>query len=376
MSTWNRGKQRITYFLMLCVLICPFILRRVGEGVLLSSSIGIMIICMLLFMGTSVNLTTVISRREWSIFIVTILLLFISLIKNRSFGVVITYLNMCMFLILLNNVSFTLRQVQFIRVLTIALLYLLVSDFKFRWKYGILWVYDGYDNINLNTYGILLLVLYFNVVSLIGLLVKKRWIRDIAFVVATGVALYYIWQTACRSAIISILFLVGIIFIERLNYRKILFLLVLAGAIVPILYISSYEVLGDFQLLGKSLYTGREAVWLHTWEIIKDAPILGSGTSESLVISIGEITDSAHNIYLAFWKTVGLAPTLLFVWCLLNGRHVDEMTPHNVLSKKAFLACMVVSLVETLLNDANYNFLFMMLLMEVDENSAVKRRFI
>ena len=376
MSTWNRGKQRITYFLMLCVLICPFVLRYMGEGVLLSSSIGIALICIFLLLSTVINFNIVVKRRDWIIFIITIVLLFMSLLKNRSFGVVITYLNMCMFLILLNNVSFTLRQVQFMRILTIGLLYFLISGFKFRWKYGVLWVYDGYDNINLNTYGILLLVLYFNVVSLIGLFVKKRWIRDAAFVVATVVALYYIWQSECRSAIISILFLIGIIFIERLNYRKILFLLVLAGAIVPILYISSYELLGDFQLLGKSLYTGREVVWLHTWEIIKNAPILGSGTSESLVISIGEITDSAHNIYLAFWKTIGIAPTLLFVWCLLNGRHVDDMTPHNILSKKAFLACMVVSLVETLLNDANYNFLFMMLLMEVDENSAVKRRLI
>ena len=376
MSTWNRGKQRITYFLMLCVLICPFVLRYMGEGVLLSSSIGIALICIFLLLSTVINFNIVVKRRDWIIFIITIVLLFMSLLKNRSFGVVITYLNMCMFLILLNNVSFTLRQVQFMRILTIGLLYFLISGFKFRWKYGVLWVYDGYDNINLNTYGILLLVLYFNVVSLIGLFVKKRWIRDAAFVVATVVALYYIWQSECRSAIISILFLIGIIFIERLNYRKILFLLVLAGAIVPILYISSYEILGNFQFLGKSLYTGREVVWLHTWEIIKNAPILGSGTSESLVISIGEITDSAHNIYLAFWKTIGIAPTLLFVWCLLNGRHVDDMTPHNILSKKAFLACMVVSLVETLLNDANYNFLFMMLLMEVDENSAVKRRLI
>lgn len=376
MSTWNRGKQRITYFLMLCVLICPFVLRYMGEGVLLSSSIGIALICIFLLLSTAINFNIVVKRRDWIIFIITIVLLFISLLKNRSFGVVITYLNMCMFLILLNNVSFTLRQVQFMRILTIGLLYFLISGFKFRWKYGVLWVYDGYDNINLNTYGILLLVLYFNVVSLIGLFVKKRWIRDAAFVIATVVALYYIWQTECRSALISVFFLVVIIFIERVNYKKILFLLVLAGAIVPILYISSYEILGNFQFLGKSLYTGREVVWLHTWEIIKNSPILGSGTSESLVISIGEITDSAHNIYLAFWKTIGIAPTLLFVWCLLNGRHVDDMTPHNILSKKAFLACMVVSLVETLLNDANYNFLFMMLLMEVDENSAVKRRLI
>lgn len=376
MTTFNRGKQRITFFLLICVLIAPFVLREMGEGVLLSSSTGIMLIAIFLFLATALNFTTAIKRRDWIIFIIAMAFLFLSLFKNGSFGVVITYLNMCMFLILLNNISFTLRQVQIVRVLTIVLMVSLISTFKFKWKYGTLFVYDGFDNINLNTYGILLLVLYFNVVSLIGLFIKKELTRDIAFAIATLVALYYIWQSECRSAIISVLFMVGIMFIKRVNYRKILFLLVLAGVIVPIVYISSYEILGDFQFLGKSLYTGREVVWLHTWEIIKNAPILGTGTSESLVISIGEITDSAHNIYLAFWRTIGLAPTLLFVWCLLNGRHIDDMTPHNVLSKKAFLACMVVSLVETLLNDANYNFLFMMLLMEVDENSVVKRRLI
>ena len=376
MTTWNRGKQRITYFLLLCILISPFVLRRMGEGVLLSSSTGIMIICIFLFLCTAVNFNTVIKRRDWAIFIITIVLLFLSLLKNGSFGVVITYLNMCMFLILLNNISFSLRQVQFVRVLTIVLLASVISTLKYKWKYGSLWVYDGYDNINVNTYGIILLILYFNVISLVDLLVKKRIVKDIVFVVSSVVALYFIMQSACRSAMISLFFLVGIIFIEKINYRKILFLLVLAGIIVPIFYISSYEVLGGIQLLGKSLYTGREAVWLHTWEIIKNAPILGSGTSERIVISIGEITDSAHNIYLAFWKTLGLAPTLLFVWCLLNGRHVNEMTTYNAWSKKTFLACMVVSLVETLLNDANFNFLVMMLLMNVDVDLSHKRRLI
>lgn len=376
MTTWNRGKQRITYFLLLCILISPFVLRRMGEGVLLSSSTGIMIICIFLFLCTAVNFNTVIKRRDWAIFIITIVLLFLSLLKNGSFGVVITYLNMCMFLILLNNISFSLRQVQFVRVLTIVLLASVISTLKYKWKYGSLWVYDGYDNINVNTYGIILLILYFNVISLVDLLVKKRIVKDIVFVVSSVVALYFIMQSACRSAMISLFFLVGIIFIEKINYRKILFLLVLAGIIVPILYISSYEVLGGIQLLGKSLYTGREAVWLHTWEIIKNAPILGSGTSERIVISIGEITDSAHNIYLAFWKTLGLAPTLLFVWCLLNGRHVNEMTTYNAWSKKTFLSCMVVSLVETLLNDANFNFLVMMLLMNVDVDLSHKRRLI
>ena len=211
-------------------------------------------------------------------------------------------------------------------------------------------------------------------------------------VIKTVGGVTYFAESDFRSALVSEFFLVVIVFIEKVNYKKMLFLLVLSGFLIPVLYISLHETLGGLDFLGKSLYTGREAVWLHSWEFIKEAPILGSGTSERIVVQIGEITDSTHNIYLAFWKAIGIAPmlmflwcllngentntTLLFVWCLLNGRHVDEMTPHNVLSKKAFLACMVVSLVETLLNDPNYNFLFMLLLMNVDEEFNQKKRWI
>lgn len=376
MTKANRKKQQVTFFLMLCVLISPFVFRYMGEGEFLTSVGGMIITLVSLFICTIINFNMVIRRRDWMIFIVTIVLLAVSFFKNRSYGVVVTFLNLCLLLIVLNNVSFSLKQVQIIRIFAILLLSLLISDFRFFWKYGMLWIYDGYDRVNSNTYGILLLVLYLNVVSLIDLSIKKKFVKYILFVVSTFVAFYYISQSDCRSALLSVLFLLGIVFIEKLNYKKTLFLLVLAGFLIPVIYVSLYEMLNGFQFLGKSLYTGREAVWLHSWEIIKNAPILGSGTSERIVVEIGEITDSTHNIYLAFWKAIGIAPMLMFLWCLLNGKNIHSITPRNLWSKKTFLACMVVSLVETLLNDPNYNFLFMLLLMNVDDDLNVKRRLI
>ena len=376
MTKVNRVKQRLTFLLMLCVLICPFVFRYVGESELLTSVWGMLLTFIFLMLCTVINFNLVIRQKDWLIFIVTIVLLLISFFINRSQGVVIIFLNLCMFLVVLNNVSFSLKQVQIMRVSAILLLCLLISDFRFFWKYGMLWIYDGYDRVNSNTYGILLLVLYFNVVSLIDLSIKNRILKKILFIVSTLVAIYYISQSDCRSALLSILFLVIIVFIEKLNYKKVLFVLVLAGFLVPIIYISLYETLGNIQFLGKSFYSGREAVWLNTWELIKNAPILGSGTNEKIFIGIGILTESAHNIYLAFWKTLGIVPMIMFLWCLLNGKNIHSITPRNLWSKKTFLACMVVSLVETLLNDPNYNFLFMLLLMNVDDDLNVKRRLI
>lgn len=376
MTKSNKKKQQTTFLLVLCVLICPFVFRYMDIGTFLTSSWGMILTFVSLLACAATNYNIVVKRSNWILFTVTIVLLFTSFLKNGSYGVVVTFLNLCLFLIVLNNVSFSLRQVQIARIVAIVFLVLLISDFKFIWKYGELLIYDGYEKINLNTYGILLLALYLNVVSLIDLSIKKKIIKYILLVIATPVALYYISQSDCRSALVSVFFLVVIVFIEKVNYKKMLFLLVLSGFLIPVLYISLHETLGGLDFLGKSLYTGREAVWLHSWEFIKEAPILGSGTSERIVVQIGEITDSTHNIYLAFWKAIGIAPMLMFLWCLLNGENINTMTEKNVWSKKAFLACMVVSLVETLLNDPNYNFLFMLLLMNVDEEFNHKKRWI
>lgn len=367
----KRIRQRFSYLFVICILLCPFLLRLAGEGKLLTSTIGIIGTFGFLIACSAINFKAI-NKRDWTVLLLALLFLFVSAIKNRSYGVVVTFLNISLFLLVLNNISFSIRQVQFIRALTIGLLYLLMSSFKFRWKYGSMWVYDGYENINLNSYGLLLMMLYFNLVCFADLIFKKRVIKNIIFVVLTIWALYDIRVTACRSAIVAVIFFCVLLFIDKANYKKILIVLVLAGLLVPVFYVSMYEILGDIKFLGKSLYTGREVVWLNTWEAIKGSIILGAGTNMGILSIDGELTDSAHNIYLGFWKTIGFVPMLTFVWFLLRGRNTDVVTPRNSVAKKAFLSCMVVCMVETLLNDNNFNFLVMLLLVNL-ENSRFSR---
>lgn len=369
----KRIRQRITYLLMLFVLLCPFVLRFTGEGKLLSSVLGIIGIFVFLVICSVINFKAI-NKRDWIILLVSLFFLFVSVIINKSYGVVVTFLNMSLFLLVLNNVSFSIRQVELIRLITIVLLYLLITSFKFRKKYGVLWVYDGYDELNLNTYGLLLFMLYLNLACFLDLIIKKRLIKGIIFVGLTVFSLYNIWETACRSAIVSLIFFCGLLLVDRCNYKKVLLVLVFAGLLVPVFYISLYEILGSIEFLGKSLYTGREIVWLNTWEAIKSSIILGSGTGVGILSVDGELTDSAHNIYLGFWKTVGIVPMLSFVWFLLRGRNSATVTPQNLVAKKAFLCCMVVCMVETLINDSNFNFLVMLLLINVENSRSSRER--
>ena len=136
MTKANKKKQQTTFLLVLCVLICPFFFRYMGIGSFLTSSVGMILTFVSLLACAATNYNIVVKRSNWILFTVTIVLLFTSFLKNGSYGVVVTFLNLCLFLIVLNNVSFSLRQVQIARIVAIVFLVLLISDFKFSWKYG------------------------------------------------------------------------------------------------------------------------------------------------------------------------------------------------------------------------------------------------
>lgn len=128
-----------------------------------------------------------------------------------------------------------------------------------------------------------------------------------------------------------------------------------------------YTILGNFDFFGKSLFTGRQDVWNEVWQTIKHSPIIGTGT-KYLIEWSGNVTDSAHNTYWGFWKTVGVIPFISFVLFMFAGKNVKFNNSKNDIAKKAFLACMIICVVETLLNDSNYNFLFLLLLLIGEDN--------
>lgn len=362
----NNQTQTASYFCILCILFCPFVLRLIGTQDFLSSTASIIIISICWTICWALNFKETTKIAELIIFIINCLFLILSMLRNGSLGVVITYYNIMVGLMVLNNISFSSRQIKTIRFFEVFLLTSLLLSFSYTWQYGSIWVYDGDNHINSNTYGILLLLLYLNIMCLIDSFTLKVRKKIILLVVLTIVAIYYIGQSGCRSAIIAVLTFFVLNIYKQYKYKKFLLFFVIMGLTLPVIYISMYEILGNVEFLGKNLFSGRQMLWRNTWNAIKEALFLGSGTTEKIQIGNGLATDSTHNVYLAFWKTIGIVPLISFIWLLFRGKNTNWALYNNSVNRKAFLSCMIICMVETLLNDNNYNYLVMLFLMEAE----------
>ena len=101
---------------------------------------------------------------------------------------------------------------------------------------------------------------------------------------------------------------------------------------------------------------------------------MGSGTIFGMTSSSGgTLTDSAHNVFWGLWKTVGVVPLIVFVYCICKGKNIGKVTKVNKIEKKMFLACIVISAFETVFNDSNlYIFFISLLLTQKEAEEEVK----
>lgn len=95
-------------------------------------------------------------------------------------------------------------------------------------------------------------------------------------------------------------------------------ILVLGGYLFPLLYIYLYGKYGNDGLtfMGKELFTGREYIWNYNIENLTSSPInLLFGTNK---ISIYQIENNLHNMYLTFLIRIGVVGVSLY-WILFLG---------------------------------------------------------
>lgn len=365
-------KDNISFACLAFALYIPFVLRVFPFQVLLSSDISLICTMFLLLACFLLNFSNVMKANQTILLIVNVVVLFLGAIKNQSLGVVITYLNVVICLLLLNNVSFTYRQIKFIRLSVLLLIIVLLASFTYKWQYGSLWVYDNELHINSNTYGLLLLAIYLHTISLYDVVTnKKRW-RVISIII-TPIVLLLVWFSGCRSALLAIAFFALLLARDKMNYRQALQMLVIIGLAFPVIYIYLSNAMENIQILGKSLFSGRQTVWMQAFVYICKSPFLGTGTNTYFRLENGLITDSAHNVYLAFCKTMGIIPMFSFIYFLFYGVKKSNVPQKIAIGRKAFLAVLLVCVVESILNDTNYNVIFALLLMKCRCEEEEKR---
>ena len=349
-------KQEITGVLVLFTLVLPFIMSFVGMHVLLSSHISIIFVAILLTLCWMFNFSETTSKTEFLFLIVNAIFLLLNVLFNASYGIVLNFYSYIISFLIFENLTFSVRQMKAIRISVSVCIAVLLFSFEITKAYDFLFITYRGNTVNTNTYGILWLALCYNLILLIDLYSESKW-KILCFLVVIGWSGKFIWDSICRTAIMALAFFCVIFVVKKWNCKKILLMLVLIGLVFPSIYILMYEFLGDVEILGKSLFSGRQIVWLSTWEYIRNAPILGSGTANMINMGNGAFTDSAHNVYLGIWKTLGIVPLTTFIIYLFKTKD------YTAIGKKAFLSCLLICIFETLLSDPNYNLIFVSLLM-------------
>ncbi len=288
-------------------------------------------------------------------------------------GCILTFYNILLMLQILNNIEFDMKYVQRIRLSIVILLgtWLLSLDTQYSYT-GILIENHG-GAINANMFAILLLAVYFNFYLLIESSLRKRLIKKISLVSITALTIYYILISNCRIALIVIFVsLLGLLFKNTIkkNYKLFYKCILLCSFLFVILYIYLWFTKGiNFYIMGKPFFTGRNYVWESTLELIKKYPIWGSGT-EIMIQGFGNhIYNSAHNVYLAFWKTIGIIPTITFCIYFAKGKNMDNISDNNICAKIFLLSFIIISTTETIFNDSDIVLFIMMIFLTIKQNS-------
>lgn len=369
----------ITYCLLSILVLLPFLFALFGSEKTLSTPVSISISAVLITICFLLNFKECCNRNDILIVTLTGVFLIITAVIHGNMGVVVTFYNLLLLLILLNNLQIEKKRVQRLRFFQSLLLSVLLFSFQYKFYYGYIYVYKKIDLsvelINPNTFALLALALYFNLFLLISQSAMGKGLKKVLLFFIGAAAVIVIYLSACRSALFALFLFFVLHFIKKwrlLKYKKVLLGLMLFMVIFPPVYLWMNNHMASFMLLGKSFFTGRQNVWRSAFDFIRSHLIFGSGTDNPFQIGSGRYTDSAHNTFLGFWKTVGIVPAAAFFAYALRGKNIAEVTGQNIAAKKMFLCCILICSVETLLNDSDLYIFYVFLLLTIKQDCAAE----
>ena len=332
-----------------------------------SGTVLLLILVVLLLLLIFLNLGSI-RPRYFLLLIVNILSGMGTLLLHEGTGVVLIFQILFMSILSFNVISLSKkarRNVYFICCLGLLLVVLTASSI-YR-VYDWIFITDRYGNlINNNTLGIFSVAFCFSSLLWNDLRVSKRWTKFLPIVFFV-VSLLFAFLTGCRSAVlVLIIYFVLHRFIKtKLSdkaFGRITMFTLLLSLLFPVIYVALYIIWPDATILGKSLFSGREDIWVEVFQQVKDYPIFGSGTSFK---SAG--FESVHNMLLGIWKNVGLIPwiSLVSVYAI-NGRVSISRKQQMML-----ISILLFAFFESFMMDNRFLLLFAFLMTGTAETNAI-----
>lgn len=225
-----------------------------------------------------------------SIFIYLLYIALITIVKNVGMGIGGSFILIILFILYMDNYSIKEKTYYIIYYAFIVLeVWSLLLSFNFKHKI----FYNEIIWFNPNTIG-LITMMSIIVINTLGNKIQKSkiilWLFNI-------IGILSLINVESRTAMISIFFyLICIYIIPKTILKKIAvirimyILIIIIGILIPYIYSSMYLNGIEFTVpfFNKSLYTGREELWIEVIEKMRENPmdyIIGLGNNESLSFS-------------------------------------------------------------------------------------------
>ncbi len=258
-------------------------------------------------------------------------------VTGGGLGSVITFIIPFLLYIYISEFELTIHQIETCKYFCLISL---AYEFYFSFRYAENYRLYALSDINPNTVGMYLMFTYMIWSSLSDLDEKKN---KIVFII--GAAFSFIGMYNCESRGTSFALLVYVLLIcipiKFISPKRIMFsviAIIIAGTAFPFIYIALYKNSINFELFGKTLYTGREGIWLNMFEAMNDnsiAQIFGLGSKIELW---EEHSLNVHNNYFNIIVNFGIVGYILFFLFIIT---VLFKISRNYQDRKCFKLCMM-----------------------------------
>lgn len=249
--------------------------------------------------------------------LVTVYLLISIMVSDGGFGSVVTFLVPLFLFIYLSKANFTIAQMKLVRCMCVVLfLYEIYYSLRYAENYRLYALSD----INPNTIGMYIMFSFMIWSSLADL---KNKVSRIFFFIGLFLALYGMYNCESRGTSFALLtyslfLVIPSKFISAKRIMLATIVITVVGTAFPFIYIALYKNNINFEMFGKTLYTGREGIWLNMFEAMNDnfsAQIFGLGSKIELW---EEHSLNVHNNYFNIIVNFGIIGFVLYFYFILK----------------------------------------------------------
>ena len=344
---------------LLCLLpILAYVSMQYRTDITLLNASLIATACILIFIWVSSY--HYFTTSDLMILLICVSSLCVTLIRYKGLGVSLNYINLLLCLMIFNKVPFAKKTISIVRVMLIVgiLIFFITSSLTMIGDWAKFYDKNG-SLVNNNTVSLILVALYVYLSSiLVG--VNKPWA---VIVLLSLLVLFMVLVNVfgCRSAMFFFVVYIVLGVFHRpilkndIATKKTSVVLLLSSIAITLIYLFLSTKIGNFNVMGKSFFSGRETVWSRSYSQILDHPIFGSGTAFSIDYAGGSM-ESSHNMLLGLWRNLGLIPFVsIFVFYFIKGRTKIEKS-----TLIAILAFVIIACFESFLMDARLYLLFLL----------------